>query len=91
LVLIVYGGLFSVQARFASGSRRRCQMMTRMERPTATRAYPAATSSGDASVAFPEEGVGPARRVVGLAERGGQIPVAVPGGPVALLPSGGFL
>ena len=41
--------------------------------------------SGDASVAFAEEGVGSAGDGGGLAEDPGQVAVAVPGGAVALL------
>src|SRR5680860_1625257 len=50
-----------------------------------------AASTGDASVAFAEEGVGPARGHGRLTEYPGQVSVAVPGRTVALLAAGGLL
>src|SRR5947209_14761808 len=48
-------------------------------------------ASGDAPVAFAEEGIGPAGDDGGLTEDFGQVPVAVPGGAVALALARGLL
>jgi hypothetical protein len=63
----------------ASESESRCQMMTRMERPTATMAFLPSRGAGDAPVALAEEGV-----PLG-GEDPGEVGVAVPGGVLARL------
>src|SRR4029453_12231206 len=68
----------------ASGSASRCQMMIRMERPTATMARLAPRRRGGGAEGLAQEGVGPAGGRGGLPEHAGQIRVAVAGGALAL-------
>src|SRR6476469_1154825 len=72
----------------ASSLASRCQMMTRIERPTATMAF-VTSPFGDAPIPGTEEGIGSAGHHGGLAEDAGQVAVAVAGGAVALGFAGG--
>src|SRR3954463_14927690 len=87
--------------KWASGSASRCQMITRMERPTATRAFlrprrrgggpESPPPAGEAPIALAEEGVGPAGADGCFTDDLGKVAVAVPGSALADLLAGRFL